>query len=592
MPTWDEQLNSYLLQAADVAGTGGGLPHTSEGNLVKHHIDGINYFAALRLEIEFLLSVAGSDPLISNDSDPFFYVIGWHLGLVDAPSQWVEVPSGSSAWQIRINEFFNPALALVDGSDPRPPLMIDKLEEMSTAGVDVRVLGWVSPLVLNNELVAQALKEHAFSNNINTILSVEELRRRNGPGSATLMTIGHPLGSMHLKTVVAGTANGMRAYVSGIDLVATRIAGNDHGPNRQWHDAGVEISGPAAEAIYSFYRELWNEQIDRRPDRFRLNINRGPSSPASNLRVVASHFTTEAPSITPPEITPPISERHVVPPHTPGNHVVQVLRTVPNIGLSFNNADNVGVDLIERILVLSTERSSIAFAPNGIFEFSSALRHAINAAQRYIYIEDQAFWAIEVMQWINARLKAVPELKVILVWGKDDNDPPVASFIYQAINNTLLLGIENVNDRIRLFRRELIIVHSKITIIDDLWAAVGSTNCTRRSLYTDGELSVSVMENSFTPFAQVLRKDLWGELCGLDAGPSRDPLLDLELALAVIEPTWGTVSSPPTISLLPNITKMRLPFEYSNSPGPGQWSGAAPPTFDQSEYDIKDPDSR
>jgi phosphatidylserine/phosphatidylglycerophosphate/cardiolipin synthase-like enzyme len=580
MPNWNDQLNSYFLQASDITGDGEQLPNTSEGNLVQHFIDGHNYFGALRLEIETLLALARSDPPTGNDSDPFFYIIGWWLGLVDAPDQWVSVdPSVASAWRLDA-PYLGSALRLEDGSPDPAPLLIDELEEMAAEGVDVRVLGWVSPLVLNTELLAERLKGHAFGNNLNTIRSIEEVRRRNGPGTATLMTLAHPLGSMHLKTIVAGTTNGMRAYVSGMDLQDARIADTSHTEGRVWHDAGVVISGRAAEAVYSFYRDLWNEQIDRPPDRFRLN-----------REVVNSHFTTQLPSVSPPAITPPVSERHVPPPNTPGVHHVQVLRTIPRLSLLFGNPGTVAADFVERVLVLGTGRSPMSFAPNGLFEFAPALRHAIGAAEKYIYIEDQAFCAIEVMDWINTRMKAVADLKVILVWGRDPSDPPTP-FPHQAISNTLIPGVTDADDRIRVFSREGIIVHSKITIVDDVWAAIGSANCLRRSLYTDGELSVSVMEDSPTPFAKVLRKDLWGELCNLAPGPSRDPLLDLDVSLAVIEPTWTAASPPPSLHLASNIVRMRLPFEYADPPGEGQWAGTGPPAFDQFEYDLKDPDSR
>jgi phosphatidylserine/phosphatidylglycerophosphate/cardiolipin synthase-like enzyme len=260
------------------------------------------------------------------------------------------------------------------------------------------------------------------------------------------------------------------------------------------------------------------------------------------------------------------------------------------MSISFANPGTVTSDFIERILVLGTTRSPISFAPNGLFEFRPALHAAIMAAQRYIYIEDQSFSAIEVMEWINQRLKVIPELKVIFVWGPDTSDPPT-SFPHQAISNTLLAGVNDANARIRVFQRKPLIVHSKITIVDDVWAAIGSANCMRRSLYTDVELSVSVMEDSPTPFAKVLRKDLWGELCGL-AGPEREPLLDLEASLAMVDQSWSTATPPPGLHFTSNLVRLRLPFEYADPPAEGQWKGTAAPIFNSFDYDLKEADSR
>ncbi len=57
--------------------------------------------------------------------------------------------------------------------------------------------------------------------------------------------------------------------------------------------------------------------------------------------------------------------------------------------------------------------------------------------------------------------------------------------------------------------RRNVVVHSKATIIDDHWLFVGSANCMRRSLYTDGEISVGVLDKHDT-LAKQARIDLWG----------------------------------------------------------------------------------
>ncbi len=578
MPSFAELLSRYFVQEGDNFEVGERMPTTSGGNLVEPLIDGRAYFEALRIEIELLTSIA---TVVGDDSDAFFYIVGWLHGFVDSTTTAALVhPSVGSAWTLEVPWTGEP-LRLDDGSGGPGPLFIDKLQEMSEAGVDVRALGWVSPLVLNVEPVAQALQGHAFAFNIVTIESLQELRRRIGPGAATLMTLAHPLGAMHLKAVVAGTRSAIRAYVAGIDLHATRIADNAHAHSEVWHDAGVRLRGSAADAVYAFYRQLWNEQIDRTPDRFRFDVE-----------AVHSHFTTAQPSLSPPAITPPISERHSLPPNSPGAHHVQVLRTLPRIGLTPGRWTTPAGELVERLAIVGSARQPFSFAPDGVFEFRAALRKAIMAAETYIYIEDQAFSAIEVMEWINGRLRNTPALKVIFMWGRDTGDPPT-SFFHEAISNRLIVGVDDVDARVHVFARQGIVEHSKITIIDDVWAAIGSANCMRRSLYTDGELSVSVMEDSPTPFAQRLRKELWGELCGLPAGPARDPLLDLDFAMTVVEDA-ATRAGPPPLGgahFAANVVRLRLPLEYASSPVPGQLRGSQP-VFDTFDYDLKDVDSR
>ncbi len=581
MPSFSDLLSRYFVQDGDPLEAGERVPATSEGNLVEPLIDGHAYFGALREEIEFLRIIAQSDPSTGNDSDPFFYVIGWLHGLVATDSAAVFVrPTFGTAWALMAYST-GVALRLEDGSSGPAPLLIDKLEEMAAAGVDVRVLGWVSPLVLNYELVAQPLQFHAFSNNIVTIESLKEVRKRIGPGAGTMLTMGNPLGAMHLKAVVAGTVNGIRAYVAGIDLDATRVASRAHPPDMPWHDAGVRIQGPAADTVYAVYRDVWNEQIDRPPDRFYLNGT-----------VVQSHYTTTSRSIEPPGITAPVSERHSPAPNAQGPQHVQVLRTLPRIALSPGRLSTFSRELLEKLAIVGSGRQAFSFAPDGVFEFRAALHKAIMAAERYIYIEDQSFSAIEVMEWINERLRNVPALNAILVWGPDTGDPPEPSLFHEAISH-LIAGVSDVANRVYVFRREALIVHTKITIIDDVWAVIGSANCKRRSLYTDGELSVSVMEDSATPFAQRLRRDLWWELCGLPLGGGRESLMDLDFAMTVVEEAATRVGPPPSggTHFAANVVRLRLPLEYASSPAPGQLPGS-PPVFDPSYYDLHDWDSR
>jgi phosphatidylserine/phosphatidylglycerophosphate/cardiolipin synthase-like enzyme len=248
---------------------------------------------------------------------------------------------------------------------------------------------------------------------------------------------------------------------------------------------------------------------------------------------------------------------------------------------------------LEKLAIAGSGRQSLSFAPDGIFEFRAALRKAIASAQTYIYIEDQAFSAIEVMEWINARLRANAALKVILVWGRDPGDPSTP-FFHQAISNRLIAGVSDAAARVHVFERQAIIVHTKITIIDDAWAAIGSANCTRRSLLADGELSVSVMDSAPIPFAQRLRADLWGELCGLPPGAARDPLLDFGFAITVVEEAATRTGPPPPggTHFAGNVVRLRLPLEYADPPAFGQLKGTGAPVFDQFEYDVKEPDSR
>jgi phosphatidylserine/phosphatidylglycerophosphate/cardiolipin synthase-like enzyme len=108
-------------------------------------------------------------------------------------------------------------------------------------------------------------------------------------------------------------------------------------------------------------------------------------------------------------------------------------------------------------------------------------------------------------------------------------------------------------DRVHLFDLENaagypIYVHSKVTIVDDVWAAVGSANLNRRSWTHDSELTPAVLDERRDPreprdpgglgdgarvFARQLRLDLMREHLGRADGDDADLLHTDDAAAAM-----------------------------------------------------------
>jgi phosphatidylserine/phosphatidylglycerophosphate/cardiolipin synthase-like enzyme len=156
----------------------------------------------------------------------------------------------------------------------------------------------------------------------------------------------------------------------------------------------------------------------------------------------------------------------------------------------------------------------LSYAPRGRFEIKTVWEKAIAGAEDYIYIEDQAFTSTEVFDWINARLKARPALKVMLVTGGADPTAPAPGAqivaMSQAINNHLLKGLStaDITGRVGLYGYRRRFVHTKSTVIDDAWAMIGSGNAMRRSLYTDFEHNVAFMDEAAAA-VPAFRRPLW-----------------------------------------------------------------------------------
>lgn len=100
-------------------------------------------------------------------------------------------------------------------------------------------------------------------------------------------------------------------------------------------------------------------------------------------------------------------------------------------------------------------------------------------------------------------------------------------------------------DIVQFFKTFGIVVHSKITIIDDKWAMIGSANAMRRSLYTDWEHSVSFLDESETGVKE-FRKRIWAEHFNRPNTPAgADTMDDIDDAIAhwdSANPFWNPAS--------------------------------------------------
>ncbi|HEY5814451.1 MAG TPA: phospholipase D-like domain-containing protein [Terrimicrobiaceae bacterium] len=396
-------------------------------------------------------------------------------------------------------------------------------------------------------------------------------------------------------------------------------------PSAGWHDVGVKVEGRAAGALHDFFKAMWDEQLTRPVEAFTINGEK-----------IVSHSRH----------CQPLQARQAIDlaPNT-GAQCVQVLRTIPkmNFTLTARERGNLlvpdtfrpikfgirghRIKIGKRELAIPAgafagiqsayNRQPLSFAPDGCFEFKVALKQAISAAEEYIFIADQALYALEVMDWISARISHKPNLKVIFLFGADPADPP-NDFLSEAMNEHLLKPLWISRNQVDKQPTHVVFyewtgnaVHCKVTIIDDVWCAIGSANCMRRSLYTDIELSVAILEpktdsdslprsaveeanpaahGKVAPsFVQRFRRDLWAHYCGISLdvnersekqSASYTELLSLRQALQPWNPVhWRALLKYP-VSLRPEISRQNLnPFPTSG-------------VFKQMDYDRKDPDSR
>lgn len=409
--------------------------------------------------------------------------------------------------------------------DPDYLALGDQLAALARNGVDVRVL--VAGRVLAASIPWGGLGP--FRENADRAEHLRQLRvpgAEHAPlkGRVLLDFSGALLGSNHQKAVVVHVGGELTSFIAGIDLVEDRYDAAPHdrlrldGERWGWHDIAVRLRGPGAQPAWDAFRQRWQEATTLPGEHYmRRPLMRRRLNPTSHLP--------------PPGPSP---EPDAVP--SPGVNV-RVLRSTFRL--------KVDSKLPFRRKQWST------LPPTGLQEIFATLVTALSAARRYVYIEDQYLeeepggqGEFELYPFLHAA--ALRGVKIILV-GSGTRDPEDAGIHPKPINRELNPDLRDklvnplplpLRSNVVVYRLENCTVHAKLTIVDDVFANIGSANMFSRSMAgTDSELSAAVLTT--TSLVRDLRVAVWGEhlRTPLTAGV-RGSLEDLDLALGMWRQSW------------------------------------------------------
>ena len=279
------------------------------------------------------------------------------------------------------------------------------------------------------------------------------------------------------------------AFVGGIDICHGRRDTIAHegdpqpiempstfGPRPAWHDVHGAVQGPAVYDVETTFRERWEDSTP-------LTLN--PGRLASSLAQGEDLDPRPLPEQWPP---PPARED--------GHEAVQVLRTYPALLPK-------GFD----------------FAPDGERSIAAGNDKAVRHAERLIYLEDQYLWSEEVGRHFRDALRDNPRLRLICVIPIVPDVDGVLGLAPQLYGRKLAMDLllEAGSERVALFGLTSpagypVYVHSKVCVIDDKWASIGSDNFNRRSWSSDSEAAVAVQD---------VRRDQAGGPAPRDAFPLR-----------------------------------------------------------------------
>ncbi len=314
-------------------------------------------------------------------------------------------------------------------------------------------------------------------------------------------------GSHHQKVVVIrhrGDPERDIAYVGGIDLCHSRRDDAEHGGDPQalemaeeygetppWHDIQAAITGPAVRDVETVFRERWEDPAP---------LSRNPLYWLQDK--ILRHDLTPDPL---PEQAP------APPPVEGGTHVVQLLRTYPD--LRFNR--------------------DYGFANGGERSVARGYTKALLRARGLVYLEDQYLWGHHVGGVFTEALADHQDLRVVAVvplvpdldgWSRYPEllgrQRAMEEMLAMAPDRAFFFGIEN-------HAGTPVYVHAKTCVVDDTWTTVGSDNFNRRSWTHDSELSAVVLDEQGVDggYGQRLRLTLAAE--HLDRTVDDDSLLDV-----------------------------------------------------------------
>jgi cardiolipin synthase A/B len=323
---------------------------------------------------------------------------------------------------------------------------LEVLDRAAKRGLDVRLIFWRPDLETASHL------RNAFWGAREHFDLLQQLQAQVG----IRWDRAHPGFCQHQKTwLVDAGQDGQTAFIGGINLNPNSVVAPGHNGEGQNHDVYVEVTGPAVADAHHNFVQRWNEASERFTD-----DGCWGEQGKTNLQ-----FPTRLPTES-------------------GNVTVQIQRTI-HAGRYRNGQEPVHEQVLD-----------IALGEQTIFEQYCT---AIQAARYSIYIENQYLELPEIVATLEGALARDVEV-VVLLPANPDITPiadltPERQLFYEtraalsSYDNFTLAGIAGLGFD---GTRKPVWVHSKLMLIDDVWATVGSANLHRWSMFGNAELNATI----------------------------------------------------------------------------------------------------
>jgi cardiolipin synthase len=337
--------------------------------------------------------------------------------------------------------FMWPSFQMPDGRGAA----LDVLERVARRGIDVRVIFW------RPDDETASLRRNAFwgsQDHFDVLLQCY-------PHVNVRWDRAHPGYCQHQKTwLIDANLAAATSFVGGINLNPHSLVAPGHSGEGHNHDVYIELAGPAVADMHHNFVQRWNEASERRSGDGRWG-NRGDEDLAF------------------PDHTPP--ER--------GAAYVQIQRTTYP-GRYVSDHPPPGGPAFD---VASGEKTNLD-------QYCVAIRSTC----RTIYMENQYVEVPEIVAALDDALTRGVEVVLLLPAVPDISSPAMVTqerlaFLESrarlaSYGNFTLCGIAGLGAD---GRRKPVYIHSKLMLVDDEWATVGSCNLHHYSLFGNGELNAA-----------------------------------------------------------------------------------------------------
>lgn len=333
-------------------------------------------------------------------------------------------------------------------------------------GLDVRVLFWRP-----DDLTAQ-LRTNAFWGSPAHMAQLEQ----EAPEVSIRWDRAHPGFCQHQKFwLIDVELDSACAFVGGINLNPHSVVAPGHYGADHNHDICLEISGPAVTDIHHNFAQRWNEasERDQADGRWGPEADRDLGFPER----VASAC---------------------------GSTVAQVQRTIHPGRYTDTHPTPGGVPF------------AIA---GGEYSNRDQYIHAIRAARDCIYLENQAMSLQPILDELVAAVRrgvAVTLVQPAVASGIDaagDGSNNLFRDQRRALADSTHFTLAGLAGLDPSGVRQLVHVHSKLMMVDDVWATAGSCNLHRYSLHGNSELNIAFAD---AVTVRALRCKLLAEHLGQD----------------------------------------------------------------------------